>query len=72
MLWIPILATGLILMGCILMTEKELDKALREKVQKSKLCAQCIYKHENGICFFAYACLHNGEFSNFQSIETGV
>ena len=54
------------------MTEKELDKILREKVQESELCAQCIYKHENGICFFAYACLHNGEFSNFQSVETGA
>ena len=54
------------------MTEKELDKMLREIVQKSELCAQCIYKHENDICFFAYACLHNGEFSNFQNIETGA
>jgi len=54
------------------MTEKELDKVLRKIVQESELCAQCIYKHENGICFFAYACLHNGEFSNFQSVETGA
>ena len=54
------------------MTGKEFDKILREIVQESELCAQCIYKHENGICFFACACLHNGEFSNFQSIETGA
>ena len=54
------------------MTDKELDKLLREIVQESELCAQCIYKHENGICFFAYACLNNGKFSNFQSIETGA
>jgi len=54
------------------MTDKELDSLLREIVQESELCAQCIYKHENGICFFAYACLNNGEFSNFQSIETGA
>lgn len=53
------------------MSEKELNKVLYEIVQESKLCAHCIYKHENGICFFAYACLNNGEFSNFQSIETG-
>ena len=54
------------------MTDKELDKLLREIVQESEFCAQCIFKHENSICFFAYACLNNGEFSNFQSIETGA
>ena len=54
------------------MIDKELNKVLYEIVQESELCAHCIYKHENGICFFAYACLHNGEFSNFQNVETGA
>lgn len=54
------------------MTEKELNEILYEKVQESGLCAQCICKHENGICFFAYACLHNDEFSNFQSVKTEI
>ena len=54
------------------MTEKELNEILYKKVQENGLCAQCIYKHDDGICFFAYSCLYKYKFSNFQSVETGA
>lgn len=38
---------------------KKLNNLLQEVVKNNKKCQQCIYCHENGVCFFAYECIKN-------------
>lgn len=36
---------------------EEMNEFLYQVVQNSHRCAHCTYRHEDGICFFAYECI---------------
>lgn len=36
---------------------EELNEFLRQAVENSHRCAHCTYRHDDGICFFAYECI---------------
>lgn len=48
------------------MDAKKLNDKLKEIIKKSDVCQHCIFCHGGEICFFAYGCLSNGTYSNFQ------
>lgn len=37
----------------------ELDEYLRETVSNDDKCKNCMLRHEDNICFFAYECIKN-------------
>lgn len=40
----------------------ELDEYLREVIKNDEKCKNCMLKHEDNICFFAYECIRNNHY----------
>jgi hypothetical protein len=46
---------------------EELNEFLHQTVKNSHRCAHCTYRHDDGICFFAYDCIMH----DFKSFDEG-
>ena len=40
-------------------TDNDLNEYLRETVKNDEKCKNCMLKHEDNVCFFAYECIKN-------------